>query len=110
MEKSMRKFLILKLVLACLMFSTFAYADKAVIVAYSSGCDYFIADGDRGLYLLEWYGGYDPSEGDIIIGDIGSYGFKDVYYPKQDREGRVYVEDYLLSEDSAIEQYRDHCN
>ena len=87
-----------------------AFADKAIVVAYPSGCDYFIADGNRGLYLLEWYGGYDPSEDDLIVGDIGSYGFKDVYYPKQDREGRVWVEDYLLSEDSAIEQYRDHCN
>lgn len=86
------------------------FADKAVVVAYSGGCDYFIADGDRGLYLLEWYGGYDPSEGDLIFGDISSYGMKDVYFPKQDREGRVWVEDFLLSEDSAIEQYRDQCD
>ena len=82
----------------------------AVVVFYPSGCDYFIADGSKGFYLLEWYSGYDPSEGDLIAGDIGSYGFKDVYYPKQDRTGRVYVEDYLLSESSVIEEYNDQCD
>src|SRR5262245_24666712 len=82
-----------------------AFADKAVVVLYLSGCkSYFIADGPKGYYLIEWYGGYDPSKGDIIIGDIGSYGFKNVYYPKQDREGRVYIDDYLLSKGSAIDK------
>ena len=93
-----------------LVFSGSVYADKAVVVAYSSGCDYFITDGPRGLYLLEWVDGYDPSEGDLIVGEIGSFGFKDVYYPKQNRKGGIRVEDYLLPEDSAIEQYQWHCN
>jgi hypothetical protein len=92
------------------LLSTNALADKAVVVLYLAGCrSYFIAEGPRGYYLLEWYGGYDPSKGDIIIGDIGSYGFKNVYYPKQDREGRVYVDDYMLSQDRVIEKYRDKC-
>jgi hypothetical protein len=86
-----------------------AWADKGVVVYYKPSCDYFIADGQRGLYLLEWYGGYDPSEGDIIVGEIGSYGFKDVYYPRQDREGRVYVDDYFLSKDNAIEKWAKKC-
>ena len=47
-------------------------ADQGYVVKTFSGCDYFIADGPRGLYVLEWYGGYDPSEGDTISGDIGS--------------------------------------
>jgi len=100
----------LVLFLALMLASGVAYSDNGVIVAYPSGCDYFIADGPKGLYLLEWYGGYDPSKGDQIFGDLDSYGFKDVYYPNRDREGRIWVEDYLLSEDNAIEQYRDHCN
>ena len=56
-----------------------SYADIGVVVKVFSGCDYFIADGPRGLYVLEWYGGYDPNEGDKIVGDIGSYGFEDVF-------------------------------
>jgi hypothetical protein len=92
-------------------FSLSALAEKAEIVLYKSGCrSYFVADGPRGFYLLEWYGGYDPSEGDVIVGEIGSYGFKNVYYPRQDREGRIYVDDYLLSKDRVIEKYREKCN
>lgn len=93
------------------LLSTYAFADKGVVVLYESGCrSYFIVDGPRGYYLIEWYGGHDPSKGDVIIGDISSYGFKDVYYPKQDREGRVYVDDYLLSKDSVIDKYRNKCS
>ena len=44
--------------------------DQGYVVKTFSGCDYFIADGPRGLYVLEWWGGYDPSEGDTIIGPI----------------------------------------
>ena len=84
-------------------------ADMGIVVARFGSCDYFIADGPRGLYVLEWFGGYDPSEGDRIYGEIGSYGTKDVHYPDSDRTGRVYVEDYLESESAAIDEIRDHC-
>ena len=94
-----------------LLIPSVVFADKAVVVLYQSGChSYFIADGPKGYYLLEWYGGYDPSKGDIIVGDISSYGFTDVYYPKQDREGRVYVDDYMLSKDRVLEKYSERCN
>jgi hypothetical protein len=83
-------------------------ADQGYVVKEFSGCDYFIADGPRGLYVLEWYGGYDPSEGDTITGDIGSYGFKDVIY-NNSYPGRVWVEDFLESPDAAMEEIRDHC-
>lgn len=86
-----------------------AWADTAYVVAYPGGCDYFIADGPRGLYLLEWYGGHDPSEGEMIVGDISRYGMKNVDYPQRGRTGRVWVEDYLLSEDDAVEQYQENC-
>lgn len=85
------------------------FADKAVVVLYRSGCDYFIAYGSSGYYLLEWYGGYDPSDDDVIIGPISSYGFHDVYYPASDDEGNIYVEDYWLSKSQALEEYIEHC-
>lgn len=93
------------------VFSLNAFAEKAEVVLYKSGCrSYFIAAGPHGFYLLEWYGGYDPSKGDVIVGEIASYGFKDVYYPKQDREGRIYVDDYSLSKDRVLEKYSEKCN
>jgi hypothetical protein len=86
-------------------------AEKAEVVLYQRGChSYFIADSSRGFYLLEWYGGYDPSKGDVIVGDIASYGFKDVYYPRQDREGRIYVDDYALSKSRVLEKYQEKCS
>jgi len=84
--------------------------EKAEVVLKKGGCrGYFIADGPRGLYLLEWYGGYDPSVGDAIVGEIGSFGMKDVYYPNRNQSGRVYVDDYLLSRSRALEKYQEKC-
>jgi len=84
--------------------------ESAEIVLQKSACnDWFVADGPSGFYLLEWYGGYSPSKGDAIIGPINSYGFKDVCYPFGGR-GRVWVDDYLLSKSSALEQYLEKCD
>ena len=83
--------------------------DRAEVVVAIRGCrDYFIADGPNGQYLLEWYGGHSPSRGDIIIGPINSYGFKDVCYPGKGT-GRVWVDDYLLSKSRAQEKYLEKC-
>ena len=81
------------------------------VVAKPRGCrGYFLADGDAGgVYLLEWYGGYVPAVGDSILGDLRSYGFKDVYYPSSSAKGRVYVDDYMLSTSRAREKLADKC-
>lgn len=71
--------------------------------------DWFIAEGPSGYYLLEWYGGYDPSVGDKLAGDIDSFGFKDVLYTNLARDGRVYVDDYMLTRDSVIAKYKEKC-
>lgn len=71
-------------------------------------CAYFLADGPRGLYLLEWYGGHDPERGEGIYGELAGYGFKDVLY-SGGREGRVYVDDYMLSKDRALEKLDEKC-
>ena len=83
-------------------------AAPITVVARVRSCDYFIADGPQGYYLLEWYGGHDPSRGDGIYGELGTYGFKDVLYDGG-QEGRVYIDDYLLSKDSATEKIREKC-
>ncbi len=89
--------------------STSAFADKGFVVKTFSGCDYFIADGPNGLYVLEWYGGWYPSEGDTIEGEISSYGMKDVTY-NGGTSGTVWVEDYLESSSAAWDEIDDHCN
>ncbi|MET0273819.1 MAG: hypothetical protein ABW360_12600, partial [Phenylobacterium sp.] len=87
-----------------------ASGTEIVVVLVKSGCgDYFVADGPRGYYLLEWYGGHSPSAGDVIVGDIAGYGFKDIYYSNVSAEGRVYVDDYMLSRSRVIEKYAEKC-
>ena len=92
-----------------LSFTVTAALEKATVILRVSGCAYFLADGPRGIYVLEWYGGHDPERGETIIGDVGSYGFKDVYYLEKKKEGRLYVDDYLLSKSTALEKLAEKC-
>ena len=107
MEKIMKKYLMI----TCLFIfsSNTVLADEGYVVARFTGCDYFIANGPKGLYVLEWYGGYDPDEGDKISGNIGSYGMKSVIYNNTHR-GKVWVEDFLESDSGAAEEINEHCD
>lgn len=78
------------------------------IVLRTQGCDYFVADGPRGYYLLEWYGGHDPDRGDGILEEVSGYGFKNVLYDGG-QEGKVYVDNYMLSKDSVLEKLGEKC-
>ena len=95
---------------AHLAFANSVYAETAEVISYPSGCDYFIAAGNKGYCLLKWSDGYYPLVGDFIIGDINSTGFKDVYYPLKEREGKIYVEDYSMSKSRSFEIYKELCN
>lgn len=102
------------IIIICLVFTTSLtgieelFADQGWVVKTFSGCDYFIADGPKGLYVLEWYGGWDPDEGDVIVGDIDSYGMHEVIY-NDGINGLVWVEDFLESNDQAWDEINDHC-
>jgi len=65
---------------------------------------------NQGYTLLEWFGGNDPGEGDTLIGDYEAYGMKDIYNATADAETKVWVEDYMLTKDRAIESYFEECN
>lgn len=85
-------------------------AAPITVVLVKSGCDYFVADGPQGYYFLEWFGGHSPSNGDAIAGDLSSFGFKDVFYANANSQGRVWVDDYLLSRSRAVEKFTSKCN
>jgi hypothetical protein len=87
-----------------------AAAPGAIVVARLPQCrDWFIAEGASGYYLLEWYGGYDPTVGDKIAGELDSFGFKDVLYTNLARDGRIYVDDYMLTRESVLTKYKEKC-
>ena len=86
-----------------------AFAARGTVVSYPSGCDYFIVETSSGYALLEWFGGNDPSEGDVVVGDYESYGIKDIFNVSRDTEIRVWVEEYWLSKDNVFREYRNYC-
>ena len=106
----MRKLFVLILLSAQFAFANSADASHAEVVSLPSGCDYFIAKGNRGYYLSKFIEGHCPCLGDVILGDIDSNGLKNIYYPLKEREGVVYVEDYSMSKSRSIEHYKEHCN
>lgn len=97
--------------LACLFLaSASAFAAKGVVVLYKSGCSYYIVETNMGYAILEWYGGNDPSRGDVLAGDFETYGMKDIYNLSADAETKVWVEDFWLSKTRSIEKYYDKCD
>jgi hypothetical protein len=97
--------------LACLLLaSASAFAAKGVVVLYKSGCNYYIVETNMGYTILEWYGGNNPSRGDVLTGDFETYGMKDVYNLSANAETKVWVEDFWLSQTKVIEKYNDKCN
>jgi len=101
--------LCLFVVLVALCVPSIAQASKGSVVLYKSGCDYYIVETNMGYVLLEWFGGSDPSEGDILVGDYESYGMKDIYNLSADAETKVWVEEFWLSKDRVLEEYFDQC-
>ena len=97
------------LLIAFICFSDLLYAAKGEVVYKSSRCDYFIVETPSGYALLEWYGGNDPDKGDIVVGNYEDYGFKDIYNLTADQEMKVWVEDYWLSKDDALERLFELC-
>lgn len=82
-------------------------ADNQVVYRLR-GCKYFLADGPQGLYLLEYWLGHDPVRGEGIHGLRSTYGFQDLIYA-DGSEGRVYVQDYMLTKQRALEKMADKC-
>lgn len=95
----------LALVLWLLLLVVPASAERMVggVVAYTDG-DYVIFYTRMGYAVAEYYGGYYVlDEDDRVVGDIDSFGFKDIYCPAKDRSVRVYIDNYMLSRDRALE-------
>jgi hypothetical protein len=79
-------------------------------VIFKTSCDYFIVSNSQGLAVLEWYSGAEPDKDDILVGNVNSYGFKDILDETKGETLHVYVEDYSLSSDRALEIIADHCD
>jgi len=82
---------------------------KSLVVYTQTSCSYYIVENAMGYAVLEWFGGGDPSVGDLIYGNVNTYGFKDLSFGRYDQKTKVWIEDYMLSWDRAVEKIRDKC-
>ncbi len=106
----LKKFIIVAIITLIIALSTKkVFAARGIVVYIEPGCDCFIVETFSGYALLEWYGGGIPHKGDIVVGNFESYGFKNIYNLTTKRGIRVWVKDYWLSEEDAIEMYLDCC-
>lgn len=87
--------------IAFLTFTSVSFASKGIIV--KERYDKYIIAANLGYVLCEWYGGCQADEGDYIVGDFESYGFKDVFNITKDDEMHIYVEDYWENWENALE-------
>lgn len=101
---------IYSLTLFILFLPSMAFAEDAIVALYNPQCrDYFIAQSRTGYAFIQWFGGYEPKQGDIISGDFTSFGLKSVKYPGQSESEKIVVRDYALSRIEALEQYLEKC-
>lgn len=81
-----------------------SFAQTAGVVALGEGdckkSDRIVIATRMGFTLAEQYSGSFDKE-DRVYGDLNSYGFKDVKV--RSSEGRIYIDDYMASEDRAKE-------
>lgn len=77
------------------------------VVVYEGEGDCYIVETRRGYTVLERYNGR-LDEGDKVRGELNRYNFKYLYNRNNDSEVKVYIEDYMLSEDSALEWMGDN--
>ena len=77
------------------------------VVVYEGNGDYYIVETNRGYTVLERYNGR-LDEGDKVRGELNKYNFKYLINRNKDSEVRVYIEDYMLSDKSALEWLGEH--
>jgi len=99
----------LLLTLVVLIFALPAFAARGVVTHQISGCDYYVVATRTGYAVLEWFGGYDPDEGDVLVGAFEEYGMHDIHDETVDEETTVWVEDYWLSKEDALDKLAEQC-
>ena len=77
------------------------------VVVYEGDDDYFIVETRRGYTVLERRSG-SLSEGHKVRGELNRTGTKYLYNRRRNSEIRVYIEDYALSDDDALEWLGEH--
>jgi hypothetical protein len=76
---------------------------RGVIAYEGRGCSVYAISTPTGYTIAEWYGGL-AYQGDMVVGELNSYGFQTLYNTTRDGKLRVWIDDFWLSRDRAIEK------
>lgn len=103
----MRKLAFILVFLLIMMPVIKTYAARGVVVYYDYLSDKIIVETTLGYTCAEIYG-YSGllDTGDTIAGDLESYGFHEVYNLTKDDSFRIYIDDYWLDRDRALDWLR----
>jgi hypothetical protein len=82
---------------------------RVTVTMMRESCDYFIVETDEGFCIFEWFGGSMPIEGDVLRGELDSYGFQNAYNVTQEVEIKAFVEEYWLGREEAVEKLYAMC-
>lgn len=90
-------------------FSNFepSYSDKKGVVVYEGQGDYYIIETGSGYVIAERYSGI-LYEDQTIYGRLHSYGSKYFINLNRDSEVKLYIEDYMLTQERAVEWMGEH--
>ena len=90
-------------------YSNYEETDNCVegVVVYEGDDDYYIVQTRKGFTVLERYSG-SLWEGHKVRGELNRYGTKYLINRNRDSEVRVHIEEYMLTEDDAIEWLGEH--
>lgn len=92
------------------LLSAFAGNEKGVVCLKIRGCDYIVVCLQSGYYTITEDSWDKCEEGDVLVGDFKSYGYKEVYNLTKDKNMKLYNDDYYYSEKMAVEKWKNKCN
>jgi len=99
----------MKKILMLLIFSTVLFADKGVVVKEDvCGTGNAIIETTDGWFIAaEHYSGVYLYEGDIVVGNMKTYGSQTLVRVNDGSEGNFYIEDYESDIGDAYEELCD---
>lgn len=83
--------------------------DNGLVAHMDSGCDFIVVQTHYAWALVQWYGGARPNDGDILLGEFGSYRMQTMYNRTRQANVEVLADRYWLTEDEAFARYADQC-
>lgn len=92
------------LILCSLLVSVTVYASRGVVAYYDFSSSKIVIQTDYNSYTCAevYTGGLLTGIGSVIVGDLETYGFKEVYDVTTDEELSIYIDDYWVSKARAL--------